>query len=175
MISKKYIKSLLTRILLSIIFFLLVAIFINYSDKNLLFFKRNIYEKTFKFNKFNEYYKKIFGSPLPEPETILVSGEKLTYEEINAFYDGAKLNGVNNVYPFKSGIVVFIGEKEKFGNTIIIQGMDGIDYWFGNVDNLSVKLYDYIESDNIIATAKDKTLYVLFMKNGKHLEFEEFF
>ena len=70
---------------------------------------------------------------------------------------------------------MFIGEKEIYGNTIIIQGMDGIDYWYSNVENVSVKLYDYIESSNIIATSKDKTLYVLFMKNGEVLNFEEFF
>ena len=175
LISKKYLKSLSARILISIIAFLLISIFINYSDKNLLFFKKHIYDNTFNFSKFNGVYKKIFGSPLPEPDAALVSGDKIIYDEIKPFHDGAELKGVDNIYPFKSGIVVFIGEKEIYGNTIIIQGMDGIDYWYSNIENISVKLYDYIESSNIIATSKDKTLYVLFMKNGEVLNFEEFF
>ena len=92
----------------------------------------------------------------------------------NAYKDGAKVNDVNVIYPFKSGIVVFIGEKEEYGNTVIIQGMDGVDYWYGNITNLNVKLYDYIESDNIIGEAKDNTLYLLFMKDNKILDYEEY-
>ena len=70
--------------------------------------------------------------------------------------------------------MVFIGEKEEYGNTIIIQGMDEIDYWYSNVENINVKLYDYVESDNIIANTKNNTLYVLFMKNGEVLNYEEY-
>ena len=84
------------------------------------------------------------------------------------------LNDINNIYPFKSGIVVFIGEKEDYGNTVIIQGMDGIDYWYGNITNLGVKLYDYVETKNIIGQAKDNKLYVLFMKDNKILDYNDY-
>ena len=102
------------------------------------------------------------------------ASKELNYIDYNAYMDGAKLNGVSLVYPFKSGIVVFVGEKENFGNTVIIQGMDGIDYWYGNVDNLNIKLYDYVESDNLIGEAVESTLYVLFMKDNKILNYEDF-
>jgi len=172
--DKIYIKKLLIRVLFSIILFLTLSIFINYSDNNLLFFKRNVYDKTFSFSTFNNLYKKYFGNVLPETDVVMVSGNKISYNEIEEYNDGAKLSGVTSVSPFKSGIVVFVGEKESFGKTIIIQGMDGIDYWYGNVEDISVKLYDYIESDNIIANPIKNTLYIKFIKNGEVLDFEEF-
>lgn len=171
---KKYVKSLFIRILLSIILFLVLSIFVNYSDKNLLFFKRNFYDKTFNFSGFTKLYNKYFGKVLPKAEELVVNKSEMQYTEANTFFDGAVLSGVTTVSPFKSGIVVYIGEKENYGNTIIIQGMDGIDYWYGNVEDINVKLYDYIEANTVIANTTDNKLYVLFMKNGEVLDFEEF-
>ncbi len=174
--NKKYIKNLLIRVLISIIIFLAIGIFVNQSDSNLLFFKNNFYDKSLKFNKISNLYNKYLGKIInkPNPEKIMNASKELNYIDYNAYMDGAKLNGVSLVYPFKSGIVVFVGEKEIFGNTVIIQGMDGIDYWYGNVDNLNIKLYDYVESDNLIGEAVESTLYVLFMKDNKILNYEDF-
>ncbi|MDD2504905.1 MAG: M23 family metallopeptidase [Bacilli bacterium] len=174
MIPKNYIKSLFIRILISIIIFLTISIFINYNDKCFLFFKKNIYDKTLNFSSFTNIYNKYFGAILPEAEDLKVNKNELIYKEANIFHDGAVLSGVSSVSPFKSGIVVFIGEKENYGETIIIQGMDGIDYWYGNLSDISIKLYDYIESNTVIANAKDNNLYVVFIKKGQVLDFEEF-
>ena len=174
--EKKYIKSLLTRVLISIILFLSIGIFVNSNDKNLLLFKNNVYDKTFNFTKVSNWYNKYFGNIIkkPSPDKVVVATKELTYQTKNAYLDGVKLEGVNLIYPFKSGIVVYIGDKEGYHNTVIIQGMDGIDYWYGNIDNVNVKLYDYVESDNILGEAKDNTLYLVFMKDNKILDYEEF-
>ena len=172
--KNKYIKNLIIRVLASIILFLGISIFVNYSDKNLLLFKNNIYDKTLKFTKISSLYNKYLGSVFPIRENVINTSKNIDYKEINTYKDGASLKGVNEVYPYKSGIVVFIGEKEDYGNTIIIQGMDEIDYWYSNIENVNVKLYDYVESDNIIGSAKNNTLYVLFMKNGEVLNYEEY-
>ncbi len=174
--KKKYIKSLFTRVLISIILFLSISIFVNSSDKNLLLFKNNIYDKTFKFTKVSNWYNKYFGDIVKKPsiEKVVAVNKELTYTNYEKFKDGVELDGVNAVYPFKSGIVVYIGEKEGYGSTVIIQGMDGIDYWYANIDNLSVKLYDYVESDNIIGESKDNKLYLVFMKDGNTLNYEDF-
>ena len=174
MIDKKYIKNLVVRILLSIILFLTLSIFINYSDQNLLFFRRHVYDQTFNFSGFNRFWGRWFGRTLPEDGVLPVNRNVLTFDSAEAFYDGAKLEGVNTIFPFKSGIVVFIGERENYGQTIIIQGMNGIDYWYGNVTNINVKLYDYVSAGSIIANAEDNTLFVVFKKNGEVLDFEEF-
>lgn len=174
--KKKYIKSLFVRILISIILFLALSIFVNYSNDNLLLFKNHVYDTSFKFTKISKLYKKYFGNLVstPSPEEVLSVSKEISYTSYNSYLDGVKLNDVSSVYPFKSGIVVFIGEKDGYGNTIIIQGMDGIDYWYGNVENVNVKLYDYVESDNIIANAQDNTLYLVFTKDGKTLDYEEY-
>ena len=174
--KKKYITSLFTRALISIILFLAISIFVNISDSNLLLFKNNVYDQTFKFTKVSNWYNKYFGSIInkPSPDKVVSSVKELIYSEANAYLDGVKLSDVSLVYPLKSGIVVFIGEKDGYGNTLIIQGMDGIDYWYGNVQNLSVKLYDYVESDNILGEAVDNTLYLVFMKDGSIMGYEDF-
>lgn len=172
--NKKYIKSLLIRVLISIALFLALSIFVNYSNKNLLLFKNHVYDTSFNFSKFTKVYNKYFGKVLPEAKTIAVNSKKNTYKEVNVYKDGVALSGVDTVYPYKSGIVVFAGEKEEYGNTVIIQGMDGIDYWYANITDINVKLYDYVESDNIIGNAKDNKLYVVFMKDGQVLKYEDY-
>ena len=133
-----------------------------------------LHDKSFNFSKITNIYNKYFGKVLPADEKIINASHNTNYSNYNTYKDGAVINDITTVYPFKSGIVVFIGDKEEYGQTIIIQGMDGIDYWYSNVENINVKLYDYIQSDNIIATAKDNKLYVVFMKDGKFLNYEEY-
>jgi len=172
--KKKYVKSLFIRVSISILLFLTVGILINRSDKFLLFYKNNVYDKNLKFSKLSTAINKIFGKTLIVDENVTAVNKEIKYASFNAYKDGAVLNDINNVYPFKSGIVVFIGEKEDYGNTIIIQGMDGIDYWYGNITDLGVKLYDYVETKNIIGQAKDNKLYVLFMKDNKILDYNDY-
>jgi murein DD-endopeptidase MepM/ murein hydrolase activator NlpD len=120
-------------------------------------------------------YQRFFGSPLPKDKSVpVINITNLSYVSAEAFYDGVKLTGVDAILPFKSGVVVFVGEKENYGTTIIIQGMDGIDYWYANVTDIAVKLYDYIASDQAIASAKDNILYLVFKKADEVLDFEEY-
>lgn len=172
--NKKYVKNLAVRCLCSIILFLLISVFVNYSNKNLLTFKRYAYDKNLKFTKITKLYNKYFGNVLKEVKETPVSDMKITYKESSAYKDGAKLSEVGAVYPYKSGIVVFVGDKDEYGNTIIIQGMDGVDYWYSNVSDVNVKLYDYVSSSTIIGNAKDNILYVVFMRDGKPLDYEEY-
>lgn len=172
--KKKYIKSFFIRVLLSVILFLIVGISINRSDKFLLFYKNNVYDKNLNFNFFNNIINKFLGKTLFVDENVTSVNKEIKYSSYNAYKDGAVLNNINNVYPFKSGIVVYIGDKEDYGNTVIIQGMDGIDYWYSNINNIGVKLYDYVEDKNIIGNAIDNKLYVLFMKDNNFLDYNDY-
>ena len=74
----------------------------------------------------------------------------------------------------ESGVVVFIGEKENYGNTIIIEQIDGIDTFYGNVKINNIKLYDYVEKGELLGETKDNTLYLVFQKDGKSLNYKEY-
>lgn len=177
--QKKYIKSLFTRVLVSIILFLVTSIFINYSDKNLLFYKRNFYNKSFNFSYVNKLYNKYLGGILPFKNSYndqMVMSSEANYSNNEEYENGVKIIDLEgeNIKALKSGIVVYIGQKENFNETIIIQGSDGIDYWYGNLENINVTLYDYVEEDFILGNPKDGMLYLQFLQNGEYLDYKEF-
>ena len=78
------------------------------------------------------------------------------------------------IQTLNSGIVVFIGEKEHYNNTIIIQGIDGVDIWYGNVTNVSVNLYDYVEKNTLLGSAMEDHIYFVLQKEGQYLDYEEY-
>ena len=73
----------------------------------------------------------------------------------------------------ESGVVVYIGEKESLGHTIIVEQVDGIDTYYSNI-NSNIKLYDYVEKGELLGEAKDNTLFLTFQKNGEYLDYKEF-
>jgi len=176
--SKKYIKGFITRCLLCIILFLVISIICNFSNKNLLWFKNNIYEKNINFTFFNNIYNKYINKYLPFNviDEKIVMNEELVYDSKKEYLNGVSLNvGKSyNMYSLCGGIVVYIGEKEGLGETVIIQGTDGVDYWYSNLENLSVNLYDYIEKDKLIGVSKTEEIYLTFVKNGEYISYEEF-
>lgn len=175
---RKYVRGFVSRCLVCIILFLLISIICNFSDSNLLWFKNNIYNNNINFSFFNNIYEKYIDKYLPFDvyEEKLVITEDLVYESKEKFLNGVSLKvGSNyNFYSLCGGIVVYIGEKEGLGKTIIIQGTDGVDYWYSNLDNLSVNLYDYIEKDVILGVSKNDYVYLTFVRDGEYIDYEEF-
>ena len=89
--QKKYIKKLFTRVLLSIILFLISSIYINYSDNNLLLYKKYLYNKTFNFAHINILYDKYLGGVLPFKNVYkeqVVSSEIIDYSNRKTYLDG---------------------------------------------------------------------------------------
>ena len=143
-------------------------------------FYKYIYEDNISFADINNLYEKYFGNQIPfknlfKEKTSMVFSEKLEYQKKEKYKDGVKLS-VSEKYAvpaIKEGMVVFVGEKEKYGKTIIISGTDGIDIWYSNI-NSNVKLYDYIEKGKIVGDAIDSKIYLLFKKNQEILNYEEY-
>lgn len=177
---KKYIKKTVVQVLLCIIIVLITLIIMNKSTKIRSLIKENVYESNFNLAKINTLYKKYFGSELPFSKKLFkeqtVFNETLTYIKKEEYYDGVKLEVSSNylIPNMETGIVVFVGEKEKYGNIVIIQTSSGIDYWYGNVNNLSVKLYDYVEKGKLIGETNDNILYMIFQKDGVYLDYNEY-
>ena len=45
----------------------------------------------------------------------------------------------------ESGVIVFLGEKDNYGQVVVIEGEDGTTITYGNLKNNDLKLYDYIQ------------------------------
>lgn len=141
-----------------------------------------VFEKNFSFASINQTYQKYFGSPIPYFDTFVkeptkkVFQEKLEYQKQEKYKDGVKLTVSKDllVSSKESGMVVFIGKKEGYGNVLIIQQANGIDCWYGNVKNLSVKLYDYVEKGSAIGETDGTTLYFVFKKDGNVLDYKPY-
>lgn len=181
--AKKYgvLYSVLTKILICGIIFivLLIIVKVNPELKNKIY--DIVYEDHFSFSYINNLYKKYFGDVLPfenivPDNTDAVFNEKLEYDDANLYKDGVEL-AVNNNYLvpiIESGIVVFIGEKENYGNTIIVQQINGVDTWYGNVSIGDIKLYDYVQKGNLLGEVIDDKLYLVFQKEGKYLNYKDY-
>ena len=143
--------------------------------KNMIYQK--IYNSNFSFASVKKVYNEHIGNVLPFQnlfETKEVFSEKLSYKSLSKYNKGVKLTlSENYLIPcIKGGIVIFSGKKDDL-DAIIIQQSDGIDVWYSNLSNKNVKLYDYVEDNQIIGEAKDNTLYLLFQKDGVEIDYKE--
>jgi len=175
----KYLKNLITRSLLSIILILSVSIFIKIDSDNTLLIDEYIFKDSIEFTKINNWYQENIGKIIPELNdntSLVFSSEDLIKSEYTKYNDGIKLSmdKGNPVSLINGGIVIFIGDKEEYGNTLILQGNNGIDYWYGGITNVNVNLYDYLEKDTLIGETKENYMYLVLQKDGKYINYEEY-
>lgn len=175
----KYIKSFISRVLICLCLFLIALIIskknVNLSNK----IYKQVYEQNLSFAKINAWYQKYFGSILPVdkivPDEVPVFGETLTYSKANLYKNGVCLEvGKEYLVPvLESGIIIFIGEKEDYGHTVIIQQTNGVDVWYGNIKE-DVTLYDYVEKGELLGEVQEGKLYLLFQQDGKFLDYQKY-
>lgn len=168
--NNNFLKNLFSKFLTIVIFTLLVIIISNNNSSFKSFIIDKVLNSTFDFSKINKVISNITGIFDSKENTLNVSK---VYRDSEKYKDGIKyiLNGEENVYLNDSGIVTFIGEKEGYKNTIIIQQSNGYYAWYGNITP-KVKLYDYVEKGTIIGTSVDEYYYVL-LKDDKIVDINE--
>ena len=175
--NNKSLKSFISKFLLAIIFFLCSIIFTNINDKNLLLYKEYVLTESLPFTKIKGWYEELFGEVLPKDDNnkMVIKGH-LVYKNIENYKDGEVLTLTTNtlINSLQSGIVVYCGEKDDYKNTVIIQGIDGVDIWYGNLTNVSVKLYDYVEKDKLIGETNSDLLYLVIKKDNNFLKYEDY-
>lgn len=137
-----------------------------------------LYSEDISFTKIKNIYNKYLGGILPIKKEVnmeKVFNESLKYNKKVKYEDGVLLEVDTNylVPALKEGMIVFIGDKENYGKTIIVEDLDGVYNWYGNIDNSSLKLYDYVEKGSLIGEASLK-LYLVFSKGDKFLDYEEY-
>ena len=89
------------------------------------------------------------------------NGERITIETGN----GSAVEAIDK------GLVLFVGQKEGFGRTIIIQHGDKSETWYGNLDSLDVSVYEYIEAGTRLGTASaaadgEKGMFYFAVRKG---------
>ena len=180
LVLKNEIKQIINKILISIILFLLASIIIKENPKYKNILKEKIYEDSFKFTKIKLLYEEKFGTFLSLDkiikETQPVFNEKISYLNKETYYDGVELTVESNylVPAIESGIIVYIGEKEKYGKTIIIEQTNGIDVFYSNVEPMNLNIYDYVEKGELLGEVKTNKLYLIFQKNGQVVDYKKY-
>ena len=175
--KKENISKSFTKVLLSIIFILLSCIFFKLDDNNKQWFKENIFENSLLFTKINNIYEKYFGSIIPKTGSISsVSSSPSFISSKEKYYDGYRIssNKSEPVNTIQSGLLVYLGEKEHFGKVAIIQGVDGVDIWYGGITDINYKMYDYIEKGIIIGNTEEDHYYLVLKKENNYLSYEEY-
>lgn len=178
--NKNYRESIIKRTLLSVIFILIILIASNLSDKFKSLVKNELLENTFNFSKINALYKKYVTKINPikskgDDTSLVSSAHGLNYSKSEDYLDGVKLT-VDSEYPVKmldSGLVVYIGEKEGYGSSVVVKQSNGIDVIYGNITDTNIKVYDYIEKGTIIGNANEY-LYLVFQKEGETLDYKKY-
>lgn len=174
----KYLKFLITRVLLSIILVISVSIYIKLDQENVVLVEKYFFEENLQFTKINNWYKENLGEIIPDVNKnseLVFSSSEIKNREYIEYENGVKINlgSKSPISVLNGGIVVFIGEKDNYGNTIIVQANDGIDYWYGGITNVSINLYDYIEKDTLIGESINDYIYLVLQKDGKYIKYEE--
>ena len=175
-----FLYSVLIKTLIVIVLFLSSMIYIKQSDKNKEKFKNIVYNNSLSFAKIYDVYQKYLGDVIPfknifKDNTKLVSSEKITYESIEKKDNGYILNVTEEytLFSLKSGIVIKIEENDEYKNIITIQDKTGLNITYGLLNNVNVKLYDYVEKGEILGIC-NKKLYLEFKKDDKYLSYEEY-
>ena len=155
-------------------------IYIKSNPNNKQLIKKNIYESSLQFTEVKKIYDKYFGNILSIDNIIYkekpVFNEKIIYSQKNKYKDGVSLTVEKNymVPSIESGIVVYIGEKKDYGNTIVIEQINGIDVFYSNIEIPNIKLYDYIEKGEYLGQTKTEKLYMVFQKDGEIINYDEY-
>ena len=173
------IKSIIYKLLIVIIsvFFTTIISNKNFNIKANIY--KNIYNNNLSFAKIKKLYNNLIITVIPFQNIINekeVFNEKISYKELNNYDRGVELLLEKNyaIPLLSNGIVIYIGEKDNLNKAVIIEDENGIDYIYGNLDKIKVKLYDYVSKGDILGEAKDNKLYLLFQKGDKYLDYKEF-
>lgn len=175
---KTPIKTFLIKLFILLITFLSVAIVCKENPIVKEKVIKYLYSEDISFTKIKNLYNKYLGGILPIKKEALVEetfNENLKYISSTKYLEGVKLEVSENylVPAIKEGMVVFVGEKEGYGKTIIIEDLEGICTWYGNIENSSLKLYDYVEKSTLVGEV-NQNLYLVFSKDDKYLDYEKY-
>ena len=168
----------LNKLLMCTIIFLVFAIISKSNSTYKEKIKEYITHNNFNFSAIRNIYIKYLGgiSTIKEEKSTQVFNEKLKYINIEPYEDGAKLEvNKNYLVPNQdSGIVIYVGEKDKYKNSIIVENDNGIDILYGNICNSNLKLYDTIDKNDYIGESCNNYIYMTYTKGEQVLDYKNY-
>ncbi|WP_071460265.1 M23 family metallopeptidase [Bacillus massilinigeriensis] len=151
-------------------------------------FVQKTMQKEFEFASVSGWYEEKFGKPLTLlPRQDDKNDSKLTPANQDAALpasgkileefrdDGQKITIETGkdaaVEAMMGGRINFIGEKEGFGKTVIIQHADRSESWYGNLERVDVGLYEFVEKGKHIGKSaesneREKGSFYFAIKKG---------
>lgn len=170
-------KMWLTKLLLSIIFVLVSLIYINFDDDNKKKYQDTILEDNIDFYDINQVYDKYVGEGEDNLDTVLTFNDSIIASEVVPYGNSYQLTVGKDylINVLEPGIIVYIGEKDDLGNTIIVQGNDGVDIWYSNISISEFSLYDYVSTGDTLGISNGEYVYLSILKDGNHITYEEYF
>lgn len=176
---RKFLSIIISQLLICVILFLIGIIILKYDKNNGNEIHKYLYEKNINFASINKWYKDHFGD-ITLFDSIInndmpVFNENIKYNSSNIYKDGVKLEVDSNylVPILDDGVVVFVGEKDDYGNTVIVQQTNGIYTWYGNISNLNVNIYDYVNKGEFLGEA-DGILYLVFQDEDGFVDYKKY-
>lgn len=179
-------SSFFTRLFISIIFVSIVAIIFQLQQFTSVQSKiTSMMENEFKFAVVSNWYESQFGEPLTffeeknvmdkENDVIQTSGKVLENFQTNGqgILVETTLMKVNS---FGDGLVIYAGEKDGLGNTVIVQNVDGSETWYGNLETINVQVYDDVKKGDELAIALQEesseygTYYLAMKKDNEFID-----
>lgn len=128
------------------------------------------------FAKVSDWYEKSFGEPLaifPSKDqptadvstkdkdnfAVPVSGGITVTKGFSDTKQGVLIETKKDakVDAIESGFVVSVGNKEGIGKTVVIRHSDGAESWYGELDTVNVKPYDWVKKEQNIGTVTTAT------------------
>lgn len=170
--KKSIFKTLINQTLSVIILIMITLIVCNYNESFKAFVEEKILKNTIDFSKVNKLISNVTNIFDEEENTIKVSN--IDTEESEDYLEGLKYK-VNKDEPIKikdSGIITYIGNKQGYNNTIIVQQSNGYYAWYGNIKE-DVKIYDYITKGETLGTSLSDEYYYVLIKDGKAVALNE--
>jgi stage IV sporulation protein FA len=162
-------SNFLFRSLLSAIIVLVLAIILK-SNSPIASHVRNgltdVYNSEFQFASIQKWYEDRFGSPIAFlPQIIQKKGtegnENYAVPASGKVLQSFKTDGQGiliqtelnqKVEAIKDGTVIFVGEKNQLGNTVIVQHADGSESWYGKLGSINVKYLERVDSKKVLGT-----------------------
>lgn len=176
LVKRKY--KFVNKLLVLGILFVGVLITVKVNPTAASWVKTHVYMDNFSFAQIENWYHKYIGGIFSsnDDEVTQVFSGTIPYTSLEPYYDGVRLKVSSGsvVESLLSGIIVSIGETEHYGNTIVVEQVDGVSVWYGNVDVSDVKLYDYVEKGQILGMSRSEELYLVLMKDGAYLNYQDY-